>query len=491
MDFLDPQKKRAHKIRLMIGYFLASIALMLASVLLLFASFGYGINRTTGEVVQNGLVFIDAHPEQAIMYLNGQEKGGTDGRFVLEAGNYNLELKRDGYRSWKRDFTLDGGGIVRLVYPFLFPEKLDSKDITAFGSTPDVATESPDRKWIVMHSPEALSTFQILDTSKDELAVTNVTVPSTVLGTHKGVQKLEFVEWSTDNRHVLLKYTFDGGYEYIVFDRQEPQESYNVSTVFSRSYTTVAFKDKKFDQLYLHDAATGQLLSGKAEDKTTTAVLTDVISFWPYKDNTVLYATNVAAPAGKTIIKLKDGQVNYTIREVVRSDKFLLNIAEFDGDTFIASGSMADGKLYVYKNPVDALKKSSSTPLINKVLLRVDNPEYASFSANARFLSLQGGSKFAVYDFETDKQYKYDMGLPLVAGQKATWMDGHRLMLISDGKMNVFDYDGINKQTLTSANPGFIPLFDRDYNQLFTVGPTVADQAKTGLVRTDINLGEK
>ena len=491
MDFLDPQKKRAHKIRLMIGYFLASIALMLASVLLLFASFGYGINRSTGEVVQNGLVFVDAHPEQAHMYLNGQDKGETDGRFVLEAGSYSIELKRDNYRSWKRDFTLDGGGIVRLVYPFLFPEKLDSRDITTFASTPDVATESPDRKWVVLHNPEALSTFQILDTSKDELALTSVTVSDAVFGTHTGAQKLEFVEWSTDNRHVLLKHSFDGGYQYIVFDRQDPQTSYNVSTVFNKSYTTVAFRDKKFDLLYLHDATTGQLLSGKVGDKTTAAVATGVISFWPYKDNTVLYATNTDAPADKTIIKLKDGQVNYTIREVMRSDKFLLNIAEFDGDTFIASGSMADGKLYVYKNPVDFLKKSSTTPLINMVLLKLDNPEYASFSANARFLALQSGSKFAVYDFETDKQYKYDTTMPLLPGQKATWMDGHRLMLISDGKMNVFDYDGINKQTLSNANTGFIPLFDRDYNQYFTVGPSVADPAKTGLVRTDINLGEK
>lgn len=489
MDFLDPKKKRAHTIRLFIGYGLVATALLLGSVLLLFAAFGYGISRSTGEVIQNGLLFVDAHPQAARMFINGQDKGETDGRFVLEANTYNLELRRDGYRSWKRDFTLEGGNIVRLVYPFMFPEKLTSKDIQTFNAPPDIVTESPDRKWIVMHDQSEPTVFRVLDTSTDDFATNTIRIPDSLLAGRTGAQSMEFVEWSTDNRHVLLKYKYEGGFDYIIIDRQGGI-SYNLTEVFAKAYTTVSFRDKKFDQLYLHDAATGQLLTGNLQNRTSTATATDVISFWPYKDNMVLYVTsaNVKTPE-KVALRLKDGQVTYTIRELVKSDVYLLNMAEFDSETYVIGGARADGKIYVYKNPIKELK-TNATAMLPSILMRLENPEHLSFSSNARFASVQSGGKFEVYDFETEQKYSYDTKIKLAAPQKAKWMDGHRLMLTdADNKLTIFDYDGLNSQQLVITNPAYVPMFDRDYNQLFTVGPLANDPAKQGLIWTDLNLG--
>ncbi len=491
MDFLDPNKKRAHRIRLYIGYVLVAIALLLASTLLLLAAFGYTLKGTTGEVIQNGLVFVDAHPQQAEMYINGQDKGGTDGRFVLEAGHYTLELQRDGYRSWKRDFTLDGGVIVRLVYPFLFPSKLDSRDVLPFASAPDIASASPDRNWIVAHNAAAPRDFQVISTNTKELKTTTASIPASVLASRTGNLRMEAAEWSTDNRHLLIKYSYDGGYDYIVFDREQPDKSINLSQVFSRSFTKVTLRDKSADEFYVYSAEGGVLQAASSKDKVVTAVASNVLDFWPYKSSTILYATNATAPEDKTLIKLKDGQVTYDIRQVTRGSAYLLNMAEFDGDTFVVSGSTADGKVYVYKNPIDTLKQDTKRPLIQNLIMRVNGAQYLAFSANARFISVQGGSRFSVYDLETERPYSYDTGLSLAAGEKATWMDGHRLMLVSDGKMVVFDYDGINRQTLLGTSAGFTPLFDRDYNQLFTVSPRVSDASQLGLVRTDLNLGKE
>lgn len=489
MDFLDPKKRRARNIRLMIGYCLVAIALLLASILLLFAAFGYGINRSTGEVIQNGLVFVDAHPEQATMYLNGEDKGGTDGRFVLEAGTYTMELRRDKYRSWKRDFVLDGGNIVRLVYPFLFPQTLVNRDLYEFTALPDMVTSSPDRKWIISHTPAAMASFQITDTSADELPTTTFTIPQAILGTRTGDQRMKAIEWSTDNRHVLVQYTYEGGSDYLIIDRQDPAQSISVSQTINSPFVAVTLRDKKPDQLYIQQSVGGQLLAANLKDKTTAIIAPGVQEFWPYKADTVLYTTVEGAQADKAIVKLKDGQITYTLREVVRGNKYLLNMAEFDGDTFVVAGSAADGKAYIYKNPLTTLKKTATDPPLQMALLRVDNPTQAIFSANTRFIALQGGSTFAVYDFETKNQYKYDTQLAVDAGYKATWMDGHRLMLISGGKMNVFDYDNQNRQGLVDTPSAYVPMFDRDFNQLFTVGPLQSDKTKTGLIRTDLNLG--
>ena len=139
MDFLDPKKKRSHTIRLYVGYALMAVALLIGTILLWYFSFGFNIDPKTKTVIQNGLLFLDAHPESAKVVINGKDKGTTDTRLVMPAGSYSIELQRQGYRNWKHDATIEGGVIERFIYPFLFPEKLVSKDAQLFANTHTLA----------------------------------------------------------------------------------------------------------------------------------------------------------------------------------------------------------------------------------------------------------------------------------------------------------------------------------------------------------------
>jgi hypothetical protein len=121
-------------------------------------------------------------------------------------------------------------------------------------------------------------------------------------------------------------------------------------------------------------------------------------------------------------------------------------------------------------------------------VLRVDAPDAVAFSSNARFVMAQGsGSKFAVYDAETERSTRYDTKTLPDPGEQAHWMDGHRLMVISAGKLVVFDYDGTNLQTLTPSLPGFVPFFDRNYERLYNLAPSPTPNA-TSLTRTNLKL---
>jgi hypothetical protein len=62
MDFLDPRRFRKQKIRLMVGYILIAVAIGLGTVILVYGAYGYGINTKTGDIVQNGLLFVDSKP---------------------------------------------------------------------------------------------------------------------------------------------------------------------------------------------------------------------------------------------------------------------------------------------------------------------------------------------------------------------------------------------------------------------------------------------
>ncbi len=489
MDFLDPKKKRAHQKRLFIGYGLIAIALGIATTILVFAANGYEVNRKTGAITQNGLLFVDGHPDSAQILINGVDKGQTSSRYVLEEGNYTLKLQRDGYRPWTHNFTLEGGSVERFAYPFLFPATLTSKDIQLYASAPDVVSTSPDRHWIVSHAPDSLTGFQVTDISSKDALTTNVKVPATVLPVHPN-SSLEPVEWSTDNRHLLLKYVYEGGQDFIMFDRDTPADSLNLTTVFGKSFSQVTLRDKKADQLYVYDATGGILQSAQIKDKTLTPLATKVLAFWPYQDNTILYATDNDAAPGHVYIRVLQDAKTYTVRDLPVGQKYLLNMAEFNGHLYVTVGDDTDGKVYVYKDLFDVLRKQNSTLPLPSILLKVNGtPQYVSFSANARFIAVQGGSKFAVYDAENNRQFRYDTQLALDGiDQKATWMDGHRLMVTSQGKLNVFDFDGTNKQTLNAVTGIFEPMFDRDYTFLFTVSPSTTVKDRTAIVRTVLKI---
>jgi hypothetical protein len=489
MDFLDPKKKRAHNIRLFLGYILVGVALLISTLILVFEASGFDIDRKTGAIIQNGLIFIDAQPEAADIFLNGEPKNHTDNRLVMPAGEYSLELKRSGYRTWSHRFTLDGGSIERFIYPFLFPEKFQSKDIQPYSSQPGLNTESPDRKWLLVQQPGQLTKFDQFALDNDNDKISSFEIPAAVLPTKPGTNLLELVEWSTDNRHVLIKHTFDGGNEFIMVDRDTPANSINVNQQFpDQIFNDIRLRDKKFDQYYIYTKEGGVLKTADLKSKLVTPLLTQVLSFQPHGDDMVLYATDASAPAGKVAVRLRSGLDTYTVRDLPVASTYLLDLARFDGHWYFAIGGNADNKVYIYKDAPEDLKSTNKTsPLL---LLQVANPQYVSFSANARIIAVQGGASFAVYDAETNRVHRYNTALPGVEGQKANWMDGHRLTFVSNGHLVVFDFDNNNKQTLVEQNLGTFPFFNRDYTALYTISPSLAAKDKPALVRSELKINK-
>lgn len=487
MDFLDPRKKRSHRIRLFIGYGLIAIGITIVTMFLVYATTGYGFDYSRRAIVQNGLVFVSSHPESSTIYIDGQERGGTDGRYVLEEGRYTLELKRDGYRSWKRDFSLEGSSVERFIYPFLFPQQLVSKDLAAFNAVPDMVTQSPDRHWMLVHQQESFNSFLVIDANTKENQSTSISVPTTVLVPRPGAQTLEMVEWSTDNRHVLIKHNYAGGADFIMLDRENPGASVNINNVFGHAFTQIALKDKRSDQLYVYDANNGLLQTADLKNSVLNPVAAHILAFFPYGNETLLYVTKDGAAADKVLVKMVQGDGAYTLRTLPVSPLYLLNIAEFDRKLYVAIGTSAESRVYVYQDPVGSIKKGGYITPPTKALLKVDGgAEYVSFSANTRFVVVQGGSKFAVYDAENNRQFRYDTGLPLAEHTKATWMDGHRLNLTSQNKLYVFDFDGTNRQELNAVHAGVRPMFDRDYTALFTLSPSLATPDRSAVVRTEL-----
>jgi len=490
MDFLDPKKKRAYARRLFIGYGLVGIVILAISVLLVFAAYGYNVDPRTGTITQNGLVFVDAHPESALVKLNGAEKGNTGQRLVLPAGSYTLELSRDLYRPWQRSFTLEGGTIERFVYPFLFPINSEPRDVLLYGSEPSFSTQSPDRQWLITGQPNNIQALELFDLNSDVPTSATLALPAGLLTATGDAHQLELVEWSTDNRHLVVKHIFTGGNELILIDREQPSSSQNLNKVFNQPLAELTLLDKKFDRYYLFDQTAGTLRTGELQSRQVTPLLDGVLEFRTHGDDVIVYVTNKGAAEGNVNVMIRQDDKDYVLRSLPAGPTYLLDLAKFDSKWYVAAGTSNDKRIYIYKNPVTLLNTFPLRKLIPVTTLRIEQPEYISFSNNARFIAVQAGSRFAVYDAETSRSHRYDTKLSLTQGYKAQWMDGHRLSVVSDQKAVVFDYDGMNLQTLNAASDKHRLFFNRDYEALYTIGPSVEVTDRTALTRTDLLLNQ-
>ncbi len=489
MDFLDPKAKKRRGVRLGVGYVLTGILILIATTILVFNAYGFDVDRKTGEVIQNGLAYIDSAPSGATIRLNGKEyKDRTNTRITLQSGGYDLSIYKNDYRDWNRAFSLEGGEVQRLTYPLLIPKALDRIPVFGYESAPSFVSESPDRRWVITSVSNSLTSYIQYDlntlTANKLPTEKAIAFPAELFTKADGGHSVELVEWSNDNKHLLVKHSFAGGQEFVVLNRDVPTESININKLLNQNPGAVSLIDKKYDKWYLLTNPGGQLATADAKTKQATPLLSGVGAYKSHGEDTLLYTMPVVNSNVQRVM-IRQGNDTYAIREI-SAGTAMLDIARYDSSWYIVIGSATDKKTYVYKNPQTILsKRDKSRPVPSAVLRSHDSLTKVGFSQNTRFVSSQSGQHFEVYDAEYKKLYRFNVAKPFDPGSTVTWMDGHRLSAKSGGTLIIFDFDGSNLQDLVASIPQSIPMFDRDYTLLYSVGasstPNKFDFVKTNL----------
>lgn len=471
MEFLDPKKKRQHIIQLYIGYVLMAIVVFLASLIFVYQAKGYDLDRKSGEIVQNGLVFVDSNPQGASIILNGEKRRETtDSRLVLKEGQYTVKVEKSGYKSWEKTFTLGGGSVERFAYPFLFPEKPDEVAVAQFNTVPLLTSTSPDRHWLFVNdtvSPNGYS-VRIYDLLKDDQPSIDVTIPANEFIGFNQAGRLSVVEWSTDNRHLLLQYEIDGKRQFIVFDRANPESILNINANFNIQPTRVTLFDKAVEKAYVYDQNTKELRVADLIKKTINPpIAQQVLDFKTHGADTLLFAAALPDNPSEAGIYVRHDEKTFQVRTVPYSatEKYLLDVARFDNHWYYVAATESEGKIYIYKDPQEI---PAGKPIPYLSVMRLEKPQFISFSNNARNLAVQSGSNVAVYDLEMLRQFRYtlaDVTIPIE--YKMEWMDGHRLIAAKDGVAYSIDFDGTNQQKIMADRVvGSTVYFDRNYKNM-------------------------
>jgi hypothetical protein len=477
MDYLDHKKQSRQRILLFTGYLLIAFAIIIAAIILLYQSYGFGVNRK-GVVTQNGLVFFSSHPAPADIFINGKLKNvKTNTRLSLAAGVYNVKLSRAGYFDWTRAIEINGGDVQHYDYPFLFPKTIIPKKLPALPVSPNLLTQSPDNRWVLIQASTNQKEFLLYDIKNPDKAATTISIPANIISKATSGESWQFDEWAVDNVHVVLQHNFDGKSEFIMINREAPDQTINLNTTLSINPSKLSLNDRKYDQYYIYDSSTLNLQKVSLKNPSPVTAQTHVLNYKTYSDDTILYVTDQSNIKNKVAVKLLVGNDSYNIRNLTAGTTYVTDLTKYDGVMYVVVGSAADNRAYIYRDPVG---QHSAQPNLNPSttqVLRVDGVNFVSFSPTAQYIMAENGSNFGVYDIFNKVGYRYSAKLPIDPPQiHSVWMDGNRLTYVSNGKLTVFDFDNTNLQQLMPASSNFLPAFSPDYKFVYSLAPGAAGQ---------------
>jgi len=485
MDFLDPKKQRRHSFMLYLGYVLIVVAG--TTLVLLYEAYGFGLGKG-GTVIQNGLIYLSSQPNPANVSVNGKlQSNSTNTALTLPEGIYNVQLTKSGYRTWDRNIEVDGGTIESFTYPLLIPSKLTTTSVKSYSTQPILATQSLNRKTLLIQQPGSSNNFDLYDMTNPSLAPTHISLPSNILSSPSSSESWQLISWANDNQHVLLNHIFDGKNEYVLFDTNDPTKSVNLSQTLSGvSYTSISLDNFAYDKYYLFNSSGGVLMTDDLNSPTNpTTILNNVISYDTYNGNTVLYSTTTGAAAGKVNIDILQGQDNYRIKTFNAGSTYLLNMAGYNSSVYVVAGASNEDKVYIYNDPIGQIHSSPKQAPVPVQVLFLDNPTYVNFSASAQFVMAESGTHFAVFNIQNSSGYNYVSNLPLDSPQtNATWMDGDRITYVSGGKLVTFEFDHNYVQKLMPADSNYLPFFTPNYNSVYSLAP--GSSPNTNLTRTSL-----
>lgn len=86
-----------------VGYFVALIAR------------GYQFDTGTFTFLANGILVAKSDPDGASIFINNELGGATNTNLKLAPNTYDIEIKRDGYLSWKKSLTIEKEEVTQIT----------------------------------------------------------------------------------------------------------------------------------------------------------------------------------------------------------------------------------------------------------------------------------------------------------------------------------------------------------------------------------------
>ena len=437
---MDLEKRaRRQSLRVIVSEAVMVIAVAAMVIVLALIVSGYWLNADF-EVERQGMLQIYSIPTGANVEVDGDAPWfqRTNTSKILASGEHTVTLTKDGYDSWSKTINISEGLLYRLHYPHLFLlEREKEKVYDAAATTSAIA--SPNRKLLLLINNTTTWTLLNLDNDKPKATTIDISkIFSSVSLTADAASGLftgniVSADWDQANEHILFEVNNDTGSEWVILDVKNPTNSVNITREFATDFSHIKIFDNSANNLLA--LRNGNLHKINVPSRQISAVLVENVQDYDFYESELIFSSS------NYVSSFKLGDNTTTTLKIIKYPTRVF-LSKFYETNYIFT--IEDNVLSVYqKDGFEEVLTATLDFIPDKIKIGYDG-EFVVMNSGTNFTTLDMES-MTIRNWSTDSSY-------------FGWINNYMIYSVSDGKLSVYDFDGLNHRELANNVSNHFPV---------------------------------
>lgn len=438
------------------------ITIVVVSIILVGYGQGYIYDRDSGEITGGGLATFDSEPSNADIWLNQEYERRTPNRVRLPEGQHEVQLERDGYRSWSREFSLRESEVANMEYPVLIPERLVT---TPHASLPEVIDTAltPDKRSIALSVQDPYWQLRTLQTEEPRNQ-------QTIFSLAAAPQAITGISWSPGGSRLLVTTEQDEQSQHWLVAADGEEAPQNLSVDYELTFQQLIFTANPNRMLAVSDDE--ELLRLAVRDGDETRLAEDVRAI--ARDGNTVYAHRHQDDASQIITVDEDGETDVLIAYPQLRDLDMY-VAADDRRSHVLVHDRDRDQLSLIAHQDGSQSETQTFP--------AGAASNVHISPNEQFIVMQSGRYLRTYDRQAERIHSFALSADPQAPLR--WVSDYYLATVVDDELVGFDFDGANLEYMAQAQPG--PVFaNDDLSRIYSLQST-EEESSMQLQVTDLS----
>lgn len=425
---------------------------------LIFYSLGYAVDFEKKKIVQTGAIFISTEPGEVNVLMSGKQKGKTGIIFKklfkknILPKTYTIELKKDGYHSWKKNLEIKEKLTTEIRNIFLFQEN-PQKQLVLEKKIKEYYP-SPDNKKIAYLTSENQINILNFENKNDKLIFSS-----------EKLDKLTKLSWSENSKNIYFKTELKKVFSNYVW-QEETETLINLDKIISKNtYNPIGFSwhPKNSDQIYFIDAQKNDVYLNKiilSEEIIVPKIIRNFKNYSFFGDNIyflektsgIIFQTDLDGKSPKKITLETMPEYN------VKSGEYTI---------FIFSQTIAiineKNDLYILDNQSKLLKKTGEN--ITNASISDDLKKLLFFGPNEVWVLYLDDFLIQPIKYKGDKDLIGRFSLPI---ENSFWCpDSEHILITSQNNIKITETDGRDIRNTINFLTGSSPYFSKSDKKIY------------------------
>ena len=365
-------------------YSLFIVAFFVITSLIIIYAAGYSYNFKNGRIEKTGILYVESQPKAADIFINGQFKDQTPTRFArLLPDTYTVEVKKDGYHSWRKDVEVKSNLTTFHRDIVLFKASLP---INLIEGQINIFKVSPNQEKII---------YSVIKGNNEEFRLYNIRTDSDFLIKEfntKNYNAVDFIGWSPSQRKALFRQTIGDFNKYLIVDSEtlKVKELFDITRL---NFDRVAWDANNDNDLYgLRHSVLYQI---SLVDNTTISLISANIQDFMVRGADIFYITKTGLESFLNKNLIEDRTINESLKIKLPSPSEFRLSESIPG--YLTLLDQRTNDLFVIEEQAFA----GDDPTANIVLQ--DKAKKVVWSKDSRQLMYYSDFEISVFDF-TKKQ---------------------------------------------------------------------------------------